>query len=130
MSIEKLFKRYLKEIGVYASSEGKQSIEFMREFSEPFYPFNSFRWDTSEQGHLYWFERAVNWLIFLYNNYDNIETDGFEKEDITKMHLALSLEGLFTEYLPTNRPNLSTFAFYKEAVEILEDNGIIKTLID
>jgi ribulose bisphosphate carboxylase small subunit len=54
----------------------------------------------------------------------------FEKEDITKMHLALSLEGLFTEYLPTNRPNLSTFAFYKEAVEILEDNGIIKTLID
>lgn len=119
MNVEKLFKRYLKEIGVYATAEAKMSIAFMKEFSEHSYPFNSFRWDTSEQGDLYWFERAVNWLVFLYNNYDNID-EGL----LTKKAIAHEIRNLFWDYTPTDAPKLDTFAFYNDVSKILTENNI------
>lgn len=123
MSIENLFKRYLKEIGAYGSSYGKLSIEFLREFSEAYYPFNSFRWDTSEQGHSYWYERAVNWLIYLYNNYDEEEYKGFDAA-MSKEKIANMISDMFVYYTPnapTESITIDKFAFYKEAKKILEE---------
>ena len=123
MSIESIFKRYLKEIGVYGSNYGKLSIEFLREFSEAYYPFNSFRWDTSEQGHSYWFERAVNWLIYLYNNYDEEEYKGFDAA-MSKEKIAKMISDMFVYYAPTDSVPIDKFAFYDEAKKILEECAV------
>ena len=123
MSIENVFKRYLKEIGIYGSNYSKISIEFLREFSEAYFPFNSFRWDTSEQGHSYWFERAVNWLIFLYNNYDEEEYKGFDAA-MSKEKIAKMISDMFVYYTPTDSVPIDKFAFYDEAKKILEECSV------
>ena len=119
MEVKKLYKRYLKEIGAYGSPESKCSLEFMEEFSEAYAPFNGFRWDTSAQGELYWFERAVNWLIFLFNNIDNID-DEDNKYGIDKHILKENLKILSDIYMPSEA-DLKKFGFYDELKNILDN---------
>ena len=120
MTVEKLFKRYLKEIGVYATSYCNDSIMFLRTYSEPFVPFNSFRWDTTKEGFLYWFERALNWLIYLYNNADEVEDDKVNKECC-----ATVLNMLLEVYADDESSKaVKLFACYNDITNIFKEQGI------
>lgn len=78
MTIKKLLKRFLKDENIYGSELMKNIIAFMNEFNDAIAPFNAFRWDTTLQGHDYWFEKEIKWLVFLHKNFNNI--DNKEKE--------------------------------------------------
>lgn len=112
MTIDKLFKRFLKETKVYGSDEAKACMGFMTEYNELFYPFNAFRWDTSKQGHIFWFEMALNWLTFLYNNFGNIDN-----EDVTKGLLREKLIYLMYAYAPIGTV-VNTLGCYEEVMRI------------
>jgi hypothetical protein len=120
MKIENVFKRYLKEAGIFASSKSKKAIIFMKEYSDVISPFNSFRWDITEEGYLFWYERALNWCIFLYNNYDNIEGAYFDKWKVAKQIRYMLLIYLSEE----EKENVKKLKCYNDANSILGENGI------
>lgn len=120
MKIENVFKRYLKEAGIFASSKSKKAIKFMKEYSNVMYPFNSFRWDITEEGYLFWYERALNWCIFLYNNYDNIEEANFAKWQVAEKIRHILLIYLSEE----EKENVKKLKCYNDANSILDENGI------
>ena len=120
MKIENVFKRYLKETGIFASSKSKKAINFMKKYSDAMSPFNSFRWDITEEGYLFWYERALNWCIFLYNNYDNIEGAYFDKWKVAKQIRYMLLIYLSEE----EKENVKKLKCYNDANSILDENGI------
>ena len=124
MTIDKLFKRFMKEEAVFGSDESKSSLMFMIDYSEALHPFNSFRWDTTIQGHLYWFERAANWLIYLYNNCDSMDDELAKKEKLSKQETADKLYALTKYFKPTEVVLTNKFAFWNEATDIFNKNGI------
>ena len=73
MTAKNLFKRFVKESGFYGSIESKESLQFIDKYSEMIMPLNSFVWDTTKQGHNYWYEKALNWVVFLYENLAKID---------------------------------------------------------
>ena len=120
MKIENIFKRYLKEAGIFASSKSKKAINFMKKYSDVMSPFNSFRWDITEEGYLFWYERALNWCIFLYNNYDNIEDVEFAKQKVAKFIRYMLLVYLSEE----EEEIVKKLTCYNDANSILDENGI------
>ena len=126
MKIENLFKRYLKEAGIFASSKSKKAINFMKKYSDVMSPFNSFRWDVTEEGYLFWYERALNWCIFLYNNYDNIEDAKFDKCRVAKI-----IRYMLLMYLSEEEEEIAKkLKCYNDAISILDENGYSINKID
>ena len=81
MNVEKLLKRFMKESGIYGANESKEVLAFTVDYDEAILPFNSFRWDTTSEGHNYWYTKAMEWVLYLYDNFENIdEKDKTEKE--------------------------------------------------
>ena len=121
MKVENLFKRYLKTAGIFASNKSKKAINFMKEYSDVTFPFNSFRWDVTEEGFLFWFERALNWCIFLFNNYDNIDAEDIT---ITKSFVAKKIQTMLLYYIgEEDKAAAKGLRCYKEAEDILKENG-------
>lgn len=126
MKIENLFKRYLKETGIFASSKSKKAINFMKKYSDVMSPFNSFRWDITEEGYLFWYERALNWCIFLYNNYDIIEDAKFAKWQVAKI-----IRYMLLMYLSEEEEEIAKkLKCYNDAISILDENGYSINKID
>jgi hypothetical protein len=86
-------------------------------------PFNSFRWDTTEQGHNYWYSKSMYWILYLANNMDDIDEDEKKKYEInndtirTCLHDLLNfycLEGAKEEDLANIEPFKEVKALYEE----------------
>ena len=65
MNVEKLLKRFMKESGIYGANESKEVLAFTVDYDEAILPFNSFRWDTTSEGHNYWYCKAMEWVLYL-----------------------------------------------------------------
>ena len=88
-------------------------------------PFNSFRWDSSEEGYLFWYERALGWCVFFYSNYDNIDKDELEKIGITKMLLVKAIHSILLYYInPDMESDIKDLECVKEAEKILKENNV------
>lgn len=125
MTIDKLFKRFMKEEAVFGSDESKSSLMFMIDYSEALHPFNSFRWDTSKQGQYYWLEKSIKWVMYLLQNYDNIdETEMAKYTELKKTDLYEALKNLFVHYTPDGAQSLKNFDFYDSAMAIMAENNI------
>ena len=98
--VEKIYKRFLKEKGIYGSDEGKSSIRVLRNTKHIFMPLNFFRWDTSIQGHMYWFNMSVDWCIFLFDTAKNLENSE-ERTYLMKFSYSY-LDSLLENYLPSD----------------------------
>ena len=98
--VEKIFKRFLKEKGIYGSNEGKGSIRHLRNYKHIFMPLNFFRWDTSIQGHMYWFNMSIDWCIFLFDAAKNLENSE-ERTYLMKFSYSY-LDSLLENYLPSD----------------------------
>ncbi len=86
MVVNKLLKRFLKENGIYGANETKNVLSFVDDYDEAIMPFNAFRWEVSSQGHNYWYSKALKWILYLYDNYENID-----KEDKTNKNISVSV---------------------------------------
>lgn len=75
MKIDKLFKRFMKENNIFGNSEVKGIMSYIAEFNEYLLPFNAFRWETTEQGHNYWYDKAMKWILYLYSNLEYIDEE-------------------------------------------------------
>jgi len=100
MKLDKLYKRFLKDNMVFGGDISKGSMLFMNDFNEAFLPFNSFRWDLTEEGHVFWFTKALEWIMYLYTNYDNIDDEDVEKYDISIEAIFSNMEDLIENYSP------------------------------
>ena len=102
MTIEKLLKRFLKESGIYGASESKEILCFTVDYDEAILPFNSFRWDTSNQGHNYWYEKAMEWVLYLYDNLENIDEEEKKNKEISVSKIKDELYELMKFYCLEN----------------------------
>ncbi len=119
MTIKKLFKRFLKDENLYGSEAMKKIIEYMETYNNVIVPFNAFRWDTTIQGHDYWFTKEIRWLTFLYKNFGVIDNDEKKAYNYTKSEydIADRIRYVSTHY------HRNTYDFkekHKEAAEIIE----------
>lgn len=100
MKLDKLYKRFLKDNMVFGGDISKGSMFFMNDFNEAFLPFNSFRWDLTEEGHVFWFTKALEWIMCLYTNYDNIDDEDADKYGISIGAIFSNMEDLIENYSP------------------------------
>lgn len=98
MKLEKILKRFMKESGVYGIKHSKEVIEFCNNFDEALMPFNAFRWDTSSQGHNYWYSIAMKWILYIYDNLKLIEENDIIKNNITEYAIHNSAYDLIKYY--------------------------------
>jgi hypothetical protein len=99
-TVEKIYKRFLKEKEIYGSDEGKKSIKLLRTTHHIFMPLNYFRWDTSLQGHVYWFNMSVDWCIFLFDTLKDQESSDDRNYMMNTAYRNLIV--LLTHYLPSD----------------------------
>ena len=99
-TVEKIYKRFLKEKEIYGSNEGKESIRLMRTQKHIFMPLNYFRWDTSIQGHMYWFNMSVDWCIFLFDSLKDHEFSEDRNYMMKQSYMYFNL--LLANYLPSD----------------------------
>ena len=100
MKLDKLYKRFLKDNMVFGGDISKGSMFFMNDFNEAFLPFNSFRWDLTEEGHVFWFTKALEWIMCLYTNRDNIDDEDADKYGITANTIMENMNDLVENYAP------------------------------
>jgi hypothetical protein len=115
MAIDKLLKRFLKENGLYGSRESKDILEFITDYEEIMLPFNAFRWETTEQGHNYWYSKALNWILYLYDRFEDID-----KEKISIDSIRADCNELIHYYCLDNESEESLLKIngYKEIIEL------------
>lgn len=120
MKLNKLFMRFMKEQGVFLSKETKGVIEFVNDFDEVLMPFNSFRWDTTTQGHNYWYSKSLKWMINVFENFDAIDTEDKEKYRLTMCALVDNAYELIKYYCLDNatEEDLKAIEGFSELKEI------------
>jgi hypothetical protein len=107
---------------VFGGDISKGSMFFMNDFNEAFLPFNSFRWDLTEEGHVFWFTKALEWIMCLYTNRDNIDKEDADKYGITANTIMENMNDLVENYAP----DLSE----KELMKIASYSALKATLIE
>ena len=122
MKLDKLYKRFLKDNMVYGGDISKDSMLFMNYFNDAFMPLNSFRWDLTEEGHVFWFTKALEWIMCLYTNRDNIDKEDADKYGITANTIMENMNDLVENYAP----DLSE----KELMKIASYSALKATLIE
>ena len=120
MKVEKLLKRFLKEAGIYGSNKSKEILTFVDDYEEAIIPFNAFRWDTTKEGHNYWYVKALEWVAYLHDNLDNIDTDEKTSKDISIKSIKNELCELLRYYCleGSNEEELSKIESWKNANEL------------
>lgn len=98
MKIDKLLKRFMKDNGVFGSSASRETISFLYDFEEAMMPFNSFRWDSTEQGHNYWYSKSMQWVLFLYDNLNAVDEEDKKKYTIDEVAIKYCLYDLINFY--------------------------------
>jgi len=83
MKVDKLLKRFMKENNIFGNNESKEILTFLDDYEEAILPFNSFRWDTTGQGHDYWYDKTMKWVLHLYDNLEYIDEDDKKRFNIT-----------------------------------------------
>ena len=123
MTIKKLLKRFLKDENLYGSELMKKIIEYMDAYDNAILPFNAFRWDTTLQGHDYWFAKEVRWLIFLYKNYSIIDENekGKYSHVGSEKDVADRIKYVSTFY---RRPIYDFKENHSDAVEIIQKHNV------
>ncbi len=122
MKVEKLLKRFLKEAGIYGSSKSKEILTFVDDYEEAIIPFNAFRWDTTKEGHNYWYEKTMEWVLYLYDNFENIDDEDKTKYDITERNIKVILFELMEFFCLDNvsEEELMKIDAYKRVSELHE----------
>ena len=122
MKIEKLLKRFLKENSIYGSKVSKDTLEFSIDYEEAMMPFNSFRWDTTNEGHNYWYSKSMEWVMYLYENLDNVDAEDKEQYSITTNAIKDGLNELILFYCLENskEEELMKIEAYKDAKELYD----------
>jgi hypothetical protein len=123
MKIDKLLKRFMKESGVYGASTSKDTLMFLDDYDEALLPFNSFRWDTTEQGHNYWYQKAMEWVLYIYDNVDGIDKEDKTKYNITEHSIMDNLFELMKFYCLDNasEEELMKMDAYKKVSELYDE---------
>ena len=122
MKIDKLLKRFMKEAGIYGASVAKETILFLDDYDEAMLPFNSFRWDTTNEGHNYWYEKTMEWVLYLYDNLENIDDEDKTKYGITERNIKVILFELMEFFCLDNvsEEELMKIDAYKRVSELHE----------
>ena len=111
MAIDKLIKRFLKENGIYGTHESKCILEFVTDFEEAMLPFNAFRWETTEQGHNYWYSKALKWVLYLYDKSEEANKSAAFVETCEELIKYYCLDG-------ENEESLMKIDGYKDIVNL------------
>jgi len=83
MLVKKLLKRFMKENGIYTHTISKDVLEYTEDYDEAVIPFNAFRWDTTTQGHEYWYFKSIDWILNLYSSINDIDDEDKKKYGLT-----------------------------------------------
>lgn len=120
MVVNKLLKRFLKENGIYGTNETKNVLSFVDDYDEAIMPFNAFRWEVSSQGHNYWYSKALKWILYLYDNYENIDKEEKTNKTISVDIIKDACNELIKFYCPdgVEEETLLGIDGYKEIKEL------------
>jgi hypothetical protein len=123
MKIDKLLKRFMKESGIYGTPTSKDTLMFLDDYDEALLPFNSFRWDTTEQGHNYWYQKTMEWVLYIYDNVDGIDKEDKTKYNITEHSIKENLFELMKFYCLDNasEEELMKMDAYKKVSELYDE---------
>ena len=112
----------MKEAGIYGASVAKETILFLDDYDEAMLPFNSFRWDTTNEGHNYWYEKTMEWVLYLYDNLENIDDEDKTKYGITERNIKVILFELMEFFCLDNvsEEELMKIDAYKRVSELHE----------
>lgn len=123
MKIDKLLKRFMKESGIYGTPTSKDTLMFLDDYDEALLPFNSFRWDTTEQGHNYWYQKTMEWVLYIYDNVDGIDEEDKAKYNITEHSIMETLFELMKFYCLDNvsEEELMKMDAYKKVSELYDE---------
>ena len=123
MKIDKLLKRFMKESGIYGTPTSKDTLMFLDDYDEALLPFNSFRWDTTEQGHNYWYQKTMEWVLYIYDNVDGIDEEDKTKYNITEHSIMETLFELMKFYCLDNvsEEELMKMDAYKKVSELYDE---------
>lgn len=110
----------MKENGIYGTELSKDALIFLLNHGEAMMPFNSFIWRNTLQGHNYWYEKALKWVICLYENYENINLAEKEKKSLSLDALMISCYNLLKYYCleEEKKENLMKIDAYNKVTEL------------
>ena len=113
----------MKESGIYGTPTSKDTLMFLDDYDEALLPFNSFRWDTTEQGHNYWYQKTMEWVLYIYDNVDGIDEEDKTKYNITEHSIMETLFELMKFYCLDNvsEEELMKMDAYKKVSELYDE---------
>lgn len=127
MTLNKLLIRFLKENNIYGGDASKRILNYFKKFEDGIaVPFNAFTWATTVQGHNYWYEKSIGWIIFLLDNPYLVEgLKPEEKEKINEKKLIRTLTRLVNYYCMAEESEESKMRMpmYRKAKEMLKINN-------
>lgn len=127
MTLNKLFIRFLKENNIYGGDASKRILNYFTKYGAGItIPFNGFTWRYTVQGHNYWYEKSIGWIIFLIDNPYLVEgLKPEEKEKISEKTLISTLTRLVYYYCLEGEDEKTKMEMpmYRKAKEILNINN-------
>jgi len=121
MKCEKVFKRFLKENSIFNVPLARNTIEYSNNYDDFLIPFNSFRWETTKQGHMYWFEKSLEWVMYLYSKLGEIDEDDKIRFILGEKTICESLNDLLDNYdCDIEEADLKKSDAYKKANKLLD----------
>lgn len=122
MKCEKVFKRFLKENSLFNISLAKETVEYSNDYDDFLIPLNSFRWETTEQGHMYWFEKSLEWVMYLYGKLNEIDEDDKIRFELGEKTICETLGDLLYNYTDGYivEEDLNKSDAYKKAKELYD----------
>ncbi len=118
MKCEKVFKRFLKENSVFNIPLAKETVEYSNDYDDFLIPLNSFRWDVTNQGHTYWFEKSLEWVMYLYSKLNEIDEDDKIRFELGENTICEALSDLLDNYGDVEGVDLNKSDVYKKAKEL------------
>ena len=118
MTTKTLFIRFLKENSIYGGDTSKCLLSYF-DRGEEMKPFNAFVWSGTVQGHNYWYEKQLGWVIFLYYNFNYLDAK------IEKSKILNTLDSLIRCYYKSTdtEEDKQKIPTYNVAKEILKNNN-------
>ena len=112
----------MKESRIYNMALFRDTSSFMNTFVDAFVPFNSFRWDTTSEGHNYWYAKAMEWVLYLYDNFENIDEKDKTEKEISINRIKDELYELMKYYCleNSNEEELMKINAYKNVKELYD----------
>lgn len=98
MTLKKIFVRFLKDNGLFKNKGSLTALFAVEHYCVSYMPFNEFVWTETEQGHGYWYEMSVKWLIYLFNRYNDLDESEIRQYNLSQKSIVQKIAEVITDY--------------------------------